>query len=391
MIIDLATLIVQETAATILAKALVIAEAVGLPVTSWAPGDPSRVYLKTEAEQFAEALEPMAAEYIKAGFLDTAEGDDLAWLKLHVDQSFGVTPIEATFATCTLLLTNTGGGEFTAAAGDLTIKNTVTGKTYHNTNSSPLTLAAGPGNTLLLDIVADEAGSDSNAIIGEIDDLVTDWLGVTCSNTTAAIGLDAESAGAMRDRARAKLGSLSPDGPADAYRYVATTPELAGTSAITRVRTQPNNGTGEVLIWLAGPSGAVLEADRALVEDAIFRWATPLCVTPTVASAEAVIFPITYTLWLYNSVSKSSSEIEDAVEAELQALFAVRPIGGDVITGNPGRLYVSHIAAAIRNAFPDHAFRVSVAAPASDTDLGIYQVPVLGTITATINLVANPS
>lgn len=385
MAVSLASLITVETAQTLLTKALIVAESLGLPVTSWSPGDPSRVFLITEAEALA-ALEEQDTQFIRAGFLDTAEGD---WLKLRVEQSYSITPIEASFATTEVTLFNGSGGEFVIEPGDLTFENTETQKTYHNTASG--TLAIGPGTTLTLDVEADEAGSDSNAAIGEIASMITqlDEL-VTCTNTAAALATDAEDEISMRQRARDKLGALSPDGPPDAYRYVATTPELAGTSAVTRVRTQPDNGTGVVLVSLAGPSGEVAAADVALVAAAILRWATPLCVRPEVFSATAVVVPITYQIWVYARVSKTEEEITDAIDDALVQLFQERPIGGDVILG-VGKLYQSLIASAIRGVFGDDTFRVIVSAPAADVTLGLHEVPVLGAVSGVVNFVANPT
>lgn len=389
-LLSLASLLVTETKAALYAKALEVAEYVGLPVSAWEAGDPTRSNYHALSEML-ETAEEAVAQYCAAGFLDFAAAlPTTSWLVILADQVYGVTANEATFATCTVRLTNGGGGLY--ESGDIigaVVKNTSTGKTYRVTTGG--TLDVGPATTLDVTVIADEAGSDSSAAIGEIDDLVTDLLGVTCSNTTAAVGLDAESAASIVERCRDKLGSLSPDGPRDAYTYVARTSSLTGRTEVTRARSYGDSDTGDVTLYLAGAAGAVSSEVVDAVEDAIIEWATPLCITPTVASCTAVAVPVTYTLWLYSGVSKTATEVQDAVGAALDTLFASRPIGGDIIPpATSGTLYRTLIESTIRGVFPNHAFRVSVTAPAGDTALTVSQVATKGAVTPTITFVEDP-
>lgn len=380
----LASLLVQQTKEYLYQLALDVAESVGVDTTSWQPGDPTRSLYHVESEALS-ALETMNVGFIESGFLDYATGD---WLKVLAEQVYGVVVPDATFATTSVTLTNTGGGIYIVEANDLTFKNTATGRTYHNTEGG--TLSGTPG-TLTLTVVADEAGSESSAGAGEIDELVTTLLGVTCSNASAAVGTDEQSAATTRQQCRDKLGSLSPNGPKDAYSYVARNAALTGTSVVTRVRVYPDSDTGEIDIYVAGASGAVGAPDVALVEEAIATWATPLCITPTVASASSVVVPVTYTLWIYKSCNKTSGEVAADVATALGAMFAARPIGGDIIPpATSGALYKSMIESTIRATFPNHAFRVTVASPASDTALTVGQIAALGTVTPTVNLVDDP-
>lgn len=385
MTVSLATLLVEETKEAIYNTGIAVARAIGLPVDTWQAGDPSRSLFHVEAETLS-TLESTAAGYISSGFLDYATGE---WLKILAEQQYGVTVPEATYATTTVTLTNTGGGYYPdIEAGDLTFKNSTTDKTYRNTTGG--TLASGPGTTLDVTVVADEAGSDSSAAATEIDTMVTQLTGVTCSNAEAAVGTDEQDESVTRAQCRAKLDSLSPNGPKGAYDYVARDPDLAGTSACTRSRTYSDSDTGDVTVYLAGPSGGVVEADRALIEEAILDYATPLCITPSVLAATNVTVAVTYSIWLYNSVNEDASEIEEAIEAALEAMFADRPIGGDIVPpATTGKLYQSLIVSTIRSVYPE-AFRVTVSAPAADTDLDNGQVAVLGTVTPTINLIADP-
>jgi len=389
--IPLATLIEPQSTQDIYDVALEVARDLSLPVDSWQTGDPTRSLYWILAEVVA-ALESTISGYASSGFLEWAAADSgrYQWLVHMADQVYGYTAREATYATGVVTLSNGGGGLFVIEAGDITVKSAVTGKTYHNTSGG--TLASGPGTTLDVDIVADESGSDSSASATEIDTMITTLLSVTCSNAAAVVGDDAELASSIVAGCRAKLGTISGCGPAGAYDYVARASELTGTTAVTRSRAFASSTTGEVLVYLAGPSGAVGAADVALVEAAILTWATPLCITPTVASAAALTIDVTYELWVYDTVGMTSAEIETAVELELSALFAVRPIGGDVKGSvGSGYLYLSMIESCIRAAFPEYFVDVTVTLPATDQIVAANEIPMLGTVTATaIHLEAAP-
>lgn len=390
-IMTLASLLVRETKEAIYNGALSIASALGLPVSSWQPGDPTRSLYHVESEKLAE-LEGTAVGFIGAGFLDFASSDTIpgtsySWLDILAKQVFNVDVPEATFASTSVVLTNGGGGLYEIEAGDLTFKNSTSGKTYRNTTGG--TLASGPGTTLTITVVADEPGSDSSAAVGEIDEMVTTLLGVTCTNPAAAVGTDKWERSTIIAQCRDKLGSFSPNGPREAYAYVARNSELTGTTVVTRVRVYADSDTGDVTVYLASGAGGVEEADRALVEDAILTWATPLCITPTVLSAAPKTIAVTYQLWVYKSVNKTAAEIEEEVEDALEQMFAARPIGGDVIAPATGRLYHSMIESTIRGLYPQ-TFRVTLATPSGDTDLDEDEVPAIGTVTATINIVQDP-
>lgn len=379
---NLLDLIVEETKAQIYAFALTVAQGLSLDTTTWRAGDPTRSLYWVLAEKL-EAWEGVTADFIKAAFLDYATGDMLV---IHAYQQFGYVADPATAASCTVLLTNTGGGQFTIDVDDLTAKNTATGKTYRNTTGGTLD----PSGTLSLTFVADEVGSASNSAVGEIDDLVTTLLGVVVSNTTAAVGTDAESEASIRDGCRAKLDSLSPNGAAGAYAYVATNSALTGDTETTRVRVYGDSDTGDVSVVLAGAAGAVSGGSVTLVEAAILEWCTPLTITPAVVSASNVSIAVTYTVYLYQRVSQTDTEVKATIAADLLDAFTSRPIGGDVISPASGKIYASFIESVIRSAYPDDTFHVVMSAPASDTALTTTQVATLGTVTGTVNFVSNP-
>jgi len=263
--------------------------------------------------------------------------------------------------------------------------------TYRNTTGGTLAAKVGatPGS-LVVTVVADELGTDSNASAGEIDDLVTTLLRVTCTNAAAAIGTDEQDEAVTRVQCRERLGRLSPNGPKEAYNDVARDSALTGSTAVTRVRSYADSDTGDVTVYLASGGGALPEPDRVLVEDAILEWATPLCITPTVLSCTAVTVHVTYTLWIYKSCNATEAEIQAAVSSALSTMFSQRPIGGDIIApATTGALYRSMVESTIRSVYPQ-AFRVSVATPSGDTALTNGQVASLGLVTGNINLVVDP-
>jgi hypothetical protein len=383
----LADIITPATKAEIYAKALQVATDLGLPVTSWTAGDPTRSLYHVLAEEL-NVLEQVAERYVASRFLDYAyawavANNDSQWLKLLADQDFGYVADEATYATCTIQLTNNGGGHYELETGQVTVRKPG-GASYHNTSTGILTI--GPGTTLDLDFVCDEPGSDGSASIGEITEMVTGLLDVDCSNTTAAVGIDEESPLSIVAGCRAKLGALSPNGPADAYSYVATSADLTGTSGVTRVVVVDDSTTGDVLVHLAGPSGAVSGADVALVQTAIATYATPLCITATAASATNRTIDIAYTLDIYTDVNETDAAIIAAVSTALDAMFVAHPIGGD----SNNELTTKLIEATIMGAFAGYAYGVTLTAPASSVGLTASQVAVKGTVAAVVNQTVRP-
>lgn len=393
IVLSLASLLRQKTKEQIYTFGLGIANGVGLPVSSWQAGDPTRSMFLIESEILGE-MEGVAVGFIGSGFLDEAVGD---WRRFTAKQGFNVDVPEATFATTDVVLTNPSSQVYTdIQPGDITFKSTISGKTFHNINSgvpTPGVLGAKVGlvnGTLTITVEADEPGSDSSAGAGEIDQIVSGLGGtVTCTNPQAAIGVDEQDWAVTKQQCLDKLGSLSPNG--DAYAFVARTPLLAGTSAVTRVRVYGSSETGDVVMYLAGPSGGLSETDRALVEKGILKYATGLCITPTVLSATDIVIAVTYELWIYKSVNKTAAEVQAAVLRSLGTLVATRDIGGDIIPpATTGELSLSGIASAITAPFGGKAFRVAVTTPAGDTALTNGQVPTLGAVDGTINIVKDP-
>lgn len=377
--LSLESLLSKETKESIYETALEIARDLSLPVSSWQPGDPTRSLYHLEAE-ILEAVETIVSGFIRSAFKDYAAED---WLTVLADQVYGITRTAATYASGSVTLTNARGAVYTIEAGDLTVSSSLSGTTYHNTSGGTLSALG----TLALDFVADTVGSDGSAGATEIDTMVTTLLGVTCSNAAAFVGIDAQSDESLREQCEAFRGSLSPNGPAEAYDYVARSTELTGVSGV-RSRVFEDSTSGEVTTYLAGPSGPLSADNRNAIEEAIVTYAVPLGITPTVLNATAVTQAITYEVWVYASVNEEEATIEAAIETALETMVTARKIGGDIIPpASSGYLYRSLIESTIRGVYPNHTFRVSVSLPASDLALANNEVAVLGTVTGTVHLV----
>ena len=392
----LASLLVQETQPDILAQWLQICQTIGLPTTAWQAGDPTRALGMLESTLLS-TLETEAVGFISAGFLDSAaqplpDGSINPWLAILAQQFYGLIVPSATYATTSVTLTNSGGGIYEIAPGDLTFTLSVNpGVTYTNTSGGILTGVGSPAATLSVTVIASQAGAASNAGAGEIDTLVTALLGVSCTNPTAATGQNQQDAATTVQQCRNQQSAFSPGGPAGAYSFVALNQALTGLVDITKAREYDDSETGDVTLYIAGASGTVSSSDVAAVQAAVLANVTPLCITPTVYSAAGYTINVAYTLWIYSSVNQPLATITASIQTALQNMFAARPIGGDVIPpASTGALYQSLIEATVAGVYPSYTFRVTITSPAGDITLTQGQIAQLGTVTPTINFVAGP-
>lgn len=383
--ITIETLIQAVTATQIYARLVTIASALGLETESWRKGDPTRTTFDavSRTEETRDADIVLA---IKGGFLDLASG---SWLTLLARHGFNVERVGATYASATVRYTNGAAAQVEIEnVDDVTARNSASKATYRNTEIG--TLLGGIGETLDIIFEAEVAGSGGTSGVGEIDELVDAIPNVSIASITSAVGVDAESDADLRARCRAKMQSISSGGPKGAYEFFATTPEYNGGANVTRVRVFPQSTTGHVTVIVAGPSGAVDPGDVTLVEDAIAVYATPLCITADVASASNLSLPITYGLAVYDTINKTSDEIKAIVSDALTAAFLVKKPGFDITpdTYPEGTVYKAYIEAVILNAVAPHGFSCVLTLPAADTNVVGNEVVIVGTITATVTVVA---
>jgi phage-related baseplate assembly protein len=359
----------------------------GTNTAGWKPGAVVRTII-TGSSIVGSALSNLIAYVANGAYLQTATG---SWLKLKAFHDFNVTPPDATFATGTVILNNAAGGIFPMVAEEVLFSNPDTGKTYRNIAAFNLgSLQVG----LPVTVRATEAGSASTSLAGTIVSIESPTMaGVSCSNPEALIGTDAADDPAVRTLCSDKLGSLSPNGPKDAYAYAARNARLPdGTTAgVTRVRVK-RDGYGFVYIYAGTASGALggdvnnPSTPLGAVAAAIYELAEPEAVTAIPASAVPRVIPVTYSVRLYNTSGLTQAQIRDAIAAKLVTFFTTQPIGGN---GDEQKLYHDAIRTAIGSTLPE-IFHVEVTSPAGDTVLDYPDVPMLGDVTATEILQSPP-
>ncbi|MBZ0121787.1 MAG: baseplate J/gp47 family protein [Sandaracinaceae bacterium] len=355
----------------------------GLSTTSWKPGAVVRTLIAATSVVIS-SLSQLQVAITRSGFLELSEGD---WLTLTARHVYDVERLSGTFATGHIQLDNSAGGVFSLGVGDLVVYSPVKKKEYRNTEA--FTLGALETGKLVA-IQAVELGSGSTATPNTITGFRTPLAGVTCTNPSALVGKEPESDVYLRERCRAKTGAVSPNGPRDAYHYVARSAlRPDGTPiGVTRVKTKAD-GNGNVDVYLADEDGPIEAGDVTIIADALRAGVVPLCVTANVQSAVAKVISVTYELWIRDTTGLSDAEIDAEVKTKLTAFLASQPIGGyRKLVGQPGRVNVDALEAVIGNTFPDELVDVVVSDPAADVDLAINEAPVMGSTSYTIHQVA---
>ncbi len=372
-----------------LEQSLDVAETAELPTTSWVEGDDTLTIIEILSYWVATERD-LARKAIEGGWLDFAEED---WLTLTAKQVYDVDRIDKTFAECELTITNGGSTDFTFGAEDVTFENTSTGKTYRNLDPSAGTVTLNPGESETVTIIADEAGADSSADIGDIDNVVSGLVGATCTNTTAAVGFDDESDEALRARCRLKVPAISKtaSGPKGKYAYMATTPTENGGANVTRCAVNGDGTTGTVEVILASASGAVSGGDITLVETALVNYVIGPCETLIVTSAVNETVNIAYAVWVYDDVNATANELFDQINTRLGLLFSVCPVGGWRRPSDPnGKVFVNMVESTIFRV-SSRIFQVTVLLDGGgDVDLDADEVPVLGTIIGPVTFAPAP-
>lgn len=365
--IHVAALFVQEVAERIFRGALQVAAVAGLPVTSWRVGDPTLTLLQHEAEVLS-TRDAMAAALARSAFISTADDD---WKPIVAWETYGIEQQGALYSAPTVTIRNDGGGTYILAPGDLMCGASSIGKTFHSTGPEEAVLS--PGATVTFDLVADEAGAASSVVTDEIDEIQSNaLLGCVIVSSTAAVGRDAEAPAALTERCNDSLGALSPDGPADAYEYVATKPELTGVTDISSAWANASTTTGAVPVYVAGPSGPPSGASITAALNAILLWATPKGSTPTVQAAISDTVNVTAT---------AEGDLPSDFSARIQTAIA-RYITDLPISDGTIRVSRSAIDAAAHAAVPGLR-RLVVSLPSSDTLIALGHKTYPGTITIT--------
>jgi len=245
-------------------------------------------------------------------------------------------------------------------------------------------------------VQAVEQGSASTAAAGQIDALVTVFLGLSVTNAAAITGADAESDVDLTARAQEQVGSLSPNGPLDAYNFFAKGAKRASDASaigVTRVRATPD-GAGGVAVLVATAVGGITgtqsdaTTDLGAVHLAVETNAVPLGITLTTTSATTLVVAVTATLWIDERLADSDAAVTARVLAQLTALMATMPIGGVVVAPAAGTLYIQAIEAAMSAAVVGSLVDLELASPAADTALATTSAVVMGALDLAIVRVA---
>lgn len=391
----LADLFSALTRAQVEAKMLVIAEGLEFVVSAWDPLGAARGLFSIFAQQLANFTETTTL-IARSGLLDFAANTDGTinpWLTVLADSLYDVQREEATFAKSeTYVLTNTTASPITVDVGDLTIaitSGTNEGALFQNTTGGVI---AGFG-TMTITVIALVVGSSSSATADTITTMVSGFAGLTGTNPDPALARDDELDPPLVKRCKAKLGALSPDGPQGAYEYFATTAVHAdGTPVdVNRVSVSPYSPTGQVTVYVASESGVVpgtvgdLSTDLGLVAENIFQNATPMAVTPTIASATGLNVTIAATVYMRASNTLASATVKEKVVEALAAYFETVPIGGTDIGGG-GFLFLDAVIGEIYQAIPGQIAQVIITSPGADVAMTAAQVAVLQSTTADITV-----
>ncbi|WP_437982918.1 baseplate J/gp47 family protein [Sorangium sp. So ce117] len=349
--------------------------AMKLPVTAWQDGGAAKAIISVVAAIFAGFTEVIALA-IRANFLDTAEG---IWLTLLAYYVYGVTRIEATFASGEVRLVNSGGGIFEFEPGEFICKHSVTGRQY--TNTAFFRLEA--GQTLTVAIRALEADSRSSAAQGQIAVLVTTMRGVACTNPAPVVGRDGETDPELRERCRDSLGALSPNGPDAAYIYWAKSARRADGSPVNvnRVWVSKASSVGQVTVYVASPNGGVPgtigddSTDLGAVHKAIRTRVVPNGVTCTVGSAVPHPLSVTCEVWISKEANLNDAQVALEVDSRIRYYQATIPIGGYVLNSrSPGQVFRNAIIGQIEDVSP-FIIKADVPLPATDVTLAENEVP----------------
>lgn len=326
------------------------------------------------------------AEAIRGGLLDYASG---VWLELLAINLYGIEAgrIKQTFATTPVKFTNTGANYYVFSDNEVVVSN---GIVTYRVAAFSLAPAGNDGDESTVGVTAVVAGSSGSANAGDIDRLVTEFSGVTCTNAAAARGTDEETDEQLRARCRLSRAALSNAGHVDAIRFVAlSATRTDGTSiGVTRVQVvEDNPEMGDVSTYLADADGNVAADDVDRIDHLLRTLVIPTGVNYIdTFEADAVTVNITHTSRYKVSAGLSTDELEAIVEDALAAMFETHPIGGYIETPPDGNMYRSEIATTIGSVQVDETSErpirgVTVSTPSADVVLNPGEVAVLGTIT----------
>jgi phage-related baseplate assembly protein len=353
----------------VLESELSIAQQLGMPVTAWQPVSIAREILYINAQMVANFSTTTSAT-ARGGYLEYATG---GWLTLLADQLFDVQRIESSSATGPILLTNTSTNPYTVTAGSVRVLNENNETTYTSTTGGTVNAN---GGTLQLDFVADVPGAASTLTETDVLSLVTSLPGVTPSWVSDLVGTDEETDSALRDRCRSSNARVSPNGPADAYRYYALTTTRPDGTSVGVTRTNVVQGNGTVTVYVADSDGIVVSQDVAYVQANLNENVTPTGFTVATYSAALKTISIDMTLVKSATATASNEELQELITAAISGYFSGVAVGGNKSLSFNG-IYLSTLVTLARVACGESVVNVVITDPAVNVPLAANQVPVI--------------
>ena len=367
---------------------------VGIDTTAWQPGSVVRTLVAVISTLFS-AYTYWASAAIQGTHLLLASGD---WLDAVALYDYATTRNPATYASGPVTLTNTGAGVYKYEPGELSITftkapadGTSTPLVFYYTNSETVNVSG--NQTQTIQIQAQQQGSAPNYVNGSGGTFaVAGNTYLTITTTTSILGADAETDQSLKNRALQVASSLSPNGPSEAYTYVATNVQDANGSPYCTKAKVVLSTPGNVTLYVAGPdaslSGTVGDATTPLgaVNQAIQTNVVPLGVTCTPQSCTALNLAIGYTVWVSRTTSLSDSAITSAIYDAINVYLHDFPIGGFPALNDaahatsPGWIYIDQVKAIIEESLKlpginNPIFHVSMTVTTNDTQYVDRDIP----------------
>lgn len=395
-----ADFISTSTISAVRARIIGYAQDAGLAITSWVPGDVAEQMLELVA-QVAFATDQAATRAIR-GFasLDTSTdpGDvddfdpgnaslpaEAGFLSALGAGTYYTTRASETFANGFVSFVNNGSVARTFGPDGLVFTWTVSpptpAPTYRNAADDTIytnpdgTVTVGVGVTVILPIVAEDAGKGSNAPSGAIS-LTTSLLGCTATNAVAVLGAERESRDVYIARCRQAPSRGSFAGARDKYDYLSAknidgTPLLnvSGTPvAITRTQKSESSTTGIVNLYFASDSGPPLaeDVDAANENITVEVIAVPGCITYAGVAAIEVMIHVVGTARIKAAPGISAALAKDAIVTALGDYAETIPIGGHDQVSGAGVVYTTDLRSVAAGAYPG-LYDVLVSLPATST------------------------
>lgn len=377
MAVSIKTLLSPLVKKDVLADLYALLGLLGLPVTAFQDGEPIPAVLDVVVGWIVDRLwNPVVLPALQAPFLDYATG---AWLSLIAALVYARPRIEQQAGTAVWVLENRGGGfSGTVAVGQVRVKHGATNKTYTNTTSGTLAAWVGSGAYPIVSLTfeADEAGTASNALAGEIatapvsapdaNIFLYDRANVV-TNATTCLGSDEESDAHLVARIRAAVGDLSSAGPRATYFSTAFDPVGAftrrdkippvswGVAAPAISRLQIVEEAGIVIVYCASTSGPAAgtsgdtDSDVGKANAAIQMFCRPPGIIVTVLPADEHAVTLgTITLELDAAANVSAAQAIATCEAALASFFSTLPVGGaKKVAGGTGYVFLNRLEGVI--------------------------------------------